>query len=794
MPQLYSGASSRFGRQFQTSDGHTTSHRRSRSGRAGLPLHWAVPCVAALVIWFSGNGTTVLAQVPKKQPAAKQPAALKVPAAPGAKKPADESSPLLTEPKNAEEFFRATSLMFRLARPNLARRYLQQLLASKPTDKTLLQLRDKYGPAIFLQLAGSKELQPLSQDLLKRVNTAFRKRGTDPKYINGLLDKLEGSAAERDVAITTLRNIGPTVIPRIVERLAATNNAKRLTAMQEALVDFRSPAVPPLIAALDANVPRVQDAAISALGRIGDADAVPYLWHLAFDPSLRPALRENAQLALSRILNTSRAAVENVKPVSVSRELARRARENFRGEYRWKAGSDKRVALWTWQAAANPPTLVLRRVSPRFASLYVGSRFAREALRLSTESRKLQALYLAMSLSAAADPTWEKPLPTGKGTAFDAALSAGTGVVQDALRLSLTSNDATAAVALLLVLRQLATKDDLRGGKDVSPIVAAMNYPDPRVQFVAATTVLNIDPDTGFRGISRVVAILARSLNSDAAAAGLVVNASLERGATIAGALGQMGYEPQVARTGRGGFRIATQRGDVELILLQLNTVRWPLSQTLANLRADSRTKNIPIVIYGPAERRHRVDSHLRRYSMVTYVTEATSRDTLALQIDPFLASIKSSPLTPKQRAEQRSAAAFWLAHIAAGKRSKIYDLRPAQSALIGAVTDAKLAENALPALAAIASKDAQQTLDMMAVNTTADIKFRRTAAALLATHIQRSGLLLTNTQVAALRQLFATATDPELATAMAAVIGTLKPDRKRAGERVKSIPLPKLP
>jgi HEAT repeats len=762
-------------------------------------LRCQVLCFAALLALLSGTDTPVWGQVAKKQPAGKKSArkkkkAVPKPPAPGIKTPAPETSPLLVEPTNPEELFRATSLMYRLARPNLARKYLQQLLDSKPDEKTLLQLRDRHGPAIFLRLAGAKELQPLSQQLLKQVNAAFRKRGADPKYINGLLDNLEGTAAQRDVAITSLRNLGPVVVPRIVDRIAASNNPDRVTTMQEALLDFGAAAVAPLIAALDANVPRVQAAAMTTLGRIGDRDAVPYLWHFAFDSRANAATRANAQEALARILKTSAADLQKLAPASVSQELARRALAHFRGEYRWKTGPDKRVELWTWQPTANPPTLATQRVAPRLASLYVGARFARQALELSPENRKLQALYLAMSLSAAADPTWEKSLPKGKGTAYETALAAGAAVVKDALTLSLKSNDATAAVALLLVLRQLATRDDLKGGTDGSPIVAAMNYPDPRVQFVAATTVLNIDPDKSFRGITRVVAILARSLNSDGAAAGLVVNASVQQGASLAGILGQLGYEPQLARTGRDGFRLAATRGDIELILLQANTIRWPLSQTLANLRADSRTANIPIVIYGPADRPARVASHLRRYPMVTYITEVTRRDTLAIQLDPFLAAIKSPPLSPKQRAEQRSAAAFWLNRIASGKRSHIYDLRPAESALIGAVTDPKLTEDVLPALAAIASKNSQQTLQMMTVNVTADVKFRRLAATLLATHIQRYGLLLSNTQVAALRKLRATATDAELATAMAAVIGTLKPDRQLSGKRVQSIPLPKLP
>ena len=359
--------------------------------------------------------------------------------------------------------------------------------------------------------------------------------------------------------------------------------------------------------------------------------------------------------------------------------------------------------------------------------------------------------------------------------------------------MALKNGDANAAIGALVVLRQLATKNDLSRGKN-SPVIAAMSYPDVRVQFTAATTVLNVDPDASFSGITRVVSILTRSLLDSGSPTSLVVNANVQQGRSMAGLMAELGYDPQVARTGRDGFKIATQRADIEIILLQINTIRWPLSQTIANLRADGRTKGIPIVIYGPPDMAPRVRRHVRRYSRVTYVTESTTGDNLAIQVKPFLETIKSAPLSPKQRTQQRAAAAYWLAHIADGKRSKIFDLRPAESALTAAVTDPEIALDAVTALGAIPTKGAQQTFHRVLMIPAADIKLRRAAAALLSTHIQKYGLLLTDKQVNDVRAVHAGATDAELATALAAVLGTLKPDGQRVGERLKVVPLPKLP
>eukprot|EP00913_Durusdinium_trenchii_P023428 g22006.t1 len=714
---------------------------------------WKLVFAALILLAAVGDRSKIEAQN-----AANQPGAAGGAGAQGAK----EESPLLIEPKTPDEFFKAAILMHRLARPNLARGYLQKLMDTNPDDAALLKLRDAHGPAPFLRLSNSKALRPLSSELLKRVNAAFRKRGADPKYIDQVLNSLNGTAYDRRIAIITLQNTGEIVVPRILERIMESTSAAQSARLQEALTEIGSDAVPPLLAALDSPDDRIRMTAITALGLIRSPEAAPYLWYYAFDKTVLKGVRLSARQALARIYGTSQMAVDSTAPASIVNELKRNAIKHFRHEHRWEA-----------------------------ASLYVGTRFAKQALALSSENRDSQALFLAMSLAASADPKWEKPLPTGPGTPHDASLAAGSEVVNEALRLATKHENPTAAVASLIVLRQIAGKSDL-GRK--SPIITALNNPNARVRFAAAGTVMHIDPDRKFAGSSRVVSILARSLTNDGAAKGLVVNTSQQKGATIAGLLGEMGYEPYVSQTGREGFRTAAERSDIDLILLQLNTIRWPLSQTIANLRADARTSQIPIAIYGPQAMRHRVISQLNKYPRLTYIVDSSTSLGLSTQLTPFLTSLQGEPLNNKQRQAQREAAVYWLAQIASGHRGKVFDLKPAEKSLVSAVYDPTLTANATLALSAIPTKSAQETIHSVAVADRIDVKLREAAALQLAYHIQKFGLLLSARKVDALKQSLAGTSDAGLATALTAVMGSLKPNSKRVGDRLRNFPLPTVP
>lgn len=704
-----------------------------------------------------------------------------------------EDSPLLKQPETPEENFDAVLMMVKLARPELAKLYLEKVMTPKPTDALLLKLHDRHGPAVFLQLANIEELKPLSTQLLEQVTDTFRRRGADQQRIVNIVAELNGTPTQREVALTSLRNAGPIVVPQLLSQFGQASDSKSRATLLLALTRMGRQIVPALLGALESPKEELRTVAIEALGWLRAREAIPYLWYPAFGEQQTVGVKTAAQAALARILAKSRGRVERVSDYGVVRELKQIALSHYRNEYRWQETEDGLVPVWTWIAARD--TVGEKSLKPEAASLYVGMRFARQALALDADNNEAQSLYLGFALAADRHRVgWDRPLPTGPGTTHDLALTLGDEIVSQTLAQAMKNNRADVAIAALQILSQTATRHQIterRPGR--APIVSALNYPDLRVQFAAATTVLQVDPVERFRSSGRVVSILRQALTDDGAPGALVVHANAEASRELGGFLAEMGYEPHIALTGQSGFRTAAERSDISLILLEINTMRWGLSQTIGNLRADARTAAIPIVIFGPNEMQASVRGLLNRNSRITYIVRPAESAAMKAQVEPFLNSFKAPALTSQQRNARRQAAAYWLAHIASGRRNAVFNIASAETALLSALNDPELAENALLALAAISTEAVQKQLVVVATTEAADERLRENAAVQLAFHILRYGAMIDERDALALRSSWAEATDADLSTALASVLGALKPDAKRNGDRLERFPAPPL-
>lgn len=713
-------------------------------------------------------------------------------AQPAAEPPMPEESPLLVEPEGPEEAFEAADLMQRIGRPNLAKRYIQQLLSANPDEATLLKLRDKHGPAIFLRMAHDPDLRPESRTLLDKVNAAFNKRGADPQRIDGMINDLTAGPREQAVALEALRNAGAVVVPQLLRRLATAGNNEK-SAIISALVRMGRQVVPPLLGALESPNQTVRGAAIEVLGYIGSDREVPYLWGPAFGPNENPNIQQTARTALTKILKPDRRRVFQVSSYGAPAKLKQAALKHYRNQYDWdlKTGQTT-VQLWTWDPQNQ--TVISVPMTPEDASLYRGAQLARDALALSPEDGDLQALFLGFALAnAQARAGWNAPLPSGPNTALQLALSSGADLVSRALDQAMENQNVSAAVAALQALGQIASRDQLYNHNRTSPILKALNYPNPRVQFAAAATVLQLDPNRQFDDANRVVQILTRALANSGGPAVLVIDPNPARANNMAGMFQQIGYRgrPITPQTGQAGFRAAVQRNDVELIAIQANVTNWTLTQTIANFRADSRTADLPIVIYGPDFAAANVQKVVSRFPHTTFVRESVTLDYFKMQVEPFLAELQAEPLSEEERAAQASAAAYWLAHLAAIRRTHLFDISPAESALSDALENPDLAANAIQALGAIPSKTAQQRLQSVAVANVYDARIRESAAIQLAFHIQRHGLLLTGDQTRQVQAAIPAAGDPQLASALASVLGSLNPSSQAVGAKLQQFPIP---
>ncbi|MBL6707137.1 MAG: HEAT repeat domain-containing protein [Planctomycetaceae bacterium] len=704
-----------------------------------------------------------------------------------------EPSPLLSEPKDPEALFDAVVLMLDLDRPKLALQYMKQLLDQDPKDATILKMRDKHGPAVFLELSNDKRLQPESITLLDRMNEAFRQYAADPTRMDRLVDNLSGTPQEREVAIIQLRSTGKVAIPRMLTRVASSKDTNQRDAMVYAMTRMGTQIIPPLLGALEAPDEAVQTAAIDTLGWLGSLDTVPWLWYSAFGADQQPGVRQAARQALARILRDDVKRAGDISSFGAASQLQKIATTHFRLEFAWKMNDDgKTTELWSWDAQKN--ALSAWNVAPETASLIVGSRFAHQALTLAPERQEVQSLYLSLRLAFDAHLAgWDAALPTGPGTAHDLALLSGPEVALRALQYSLQNPNPAAALATLQVLGQIGNRSQLRDQSgQASPIIQAMSYPNFRVQFAAASTVLQLDPDNSFRGASRIVSILTRALNDSGERQGLAIDSNQDRAASMAGLLSEMGMGPLQATTGQDGFKIAADRSDIELIVIHAAVVKWGLGQTITNLRADARTSGIPIVVYGPESVEPAVARLAEQYPMIGFALNGETSFKQGVRL--FLSRLSTPPVSERQRAARASAAGFWFAHIAGGRRTETFNIDSAEQALFDAVNDPGVGENAVIALGAIATATSQERLQEIAVSEARDEALRETAALQLAFHMQRYGILLSESRVQEVQLAWQSAPAGPLKTALAAVVGSLKPTSQRITELLQSLPAPAIP
>lgn len=716
------------------------------------------------------------------------------PAAPEPQPEADPAdSPLLREPDSPEKLFEAINLMVKLGRPELAKRYLTKLVDAQPADDVLLTLRDEFGTVQFLRLSRIEALQPESEQLLEMLNAAARKQAEDPARMQTFIDDLLAGGQKRDIARLMLKNIGPPVVPMLLQRMSNTTDGDERDQLLLAILGIGDGAIPVLHGGLMSTSDTLKQAAIEPLGWLEDRTAVPFLWFPAFGNHDNPGLKLAARSALKRIFRTS--TLNDVPQSGLVAELNRVTQMHLRNDFPWKLNEETgQVDLWQWDAT----TELLRPTShtPQEASLVVGSHFASQAVQLSPEDRETQATFLALALAADYHRVgWDKPLPTGPGTAHDLALTSGPGVLTEALHLSLENTNSLSALASLQALSLVASQQQLQlTDSRRSPILAALNYPSHRVQFAAASTILQIDPDRKFPGSERVVGILSRALNDSRLRYAVIIDPDTERGDRWSTLLGGTGYQTSTIRTGRAGFTAVADRMDVELIAIHVNCIDWGLTQTVANLRADARTSSIPIIVYGPEQLEFKLQGLIGRTSLSRYLSEEITEDYLSLEMGKFLQELGTPDLTPELRTLQVSSAAYWLSVIASGQRTSIYNLLPAQGALINGTNDPEIAEQCLLALSAIPTVESQRALFDVAIAAQGDPATRQAAAYQLAFHVQRHSWLLDDRDIKTLEAGYQREVDADskMATSLAAILGTLQPGSRTVGARLKEFVPPR--
>jgi hypothetical protein len=707
-----------------------------------------------------------------------------------------EPSPLLTEPKTPEELFAASVLLVDLARFDLAKIYLNQFLEGDPSDELLIALRDQHGTGEFLRLSRIKDLNPAATSLLEKLNGASKRQAADSAFVDRLVEQLFGSPVERDVAIGELRNAGPAAVPQMLHHLVQREDANERDTIVLALYRMGRQTIPVLIGALESPSDALRNSAIEALQLLNATDAMPFLWSLGFSPDSPTGTVQAARRALAKMKTGRADRIDQLSASAAVEELRARAAALYTGQatLRDELSDEPAESITVWRWNAERAAVEAVQLRDEQATLELATRLSREALKISPERAELQRLSLgAMLASEVQRQGWDVPPSAAADGVWQAAISAGEPMLLDVLRDSLKVGRTDAAWATLQALNQIASREVLRNPVgNPSPVLAALNYPDPRVQFAAAIVVLRAEPRTTFSSASRVTQILRRALTDPGQVRALVIDADRERGTVLGSYLAEQGYDPLVATTGQAGFTLAAETTGIELVVIQANVIRWDLTPTLANFRADARTAFLPLVIYGPEEVRSKTVRLIARSQPASFAADSAAAAAFWEQVEPFVKRFRTPPVSGQQRAEFKTLAAYWLATIANGPMAPLFDVASTETELLPLVDDANVATNVLAALSSIPTAKVQTRLAEFALNTRLPAETRKLAASQLAAHITRFGLVLPADDVAALTQAWQTTDDATLKAALGGVMGTLKPSAGLIGERLRGIAVPK--
>jgi HEAT repeat protein len=611
----------------------------------------------AFVLGMS-SASSVLAQAPKAR-SANPPRSRVIGQAPGLES-------FAVQPQTPDELIKAIDYLVRVGLENQAVPLANKLAAIESDDESLDALRQSIGSSklLALQSTGDPNLNAAMSRFVDKLNAAARTVALDPERARKLIDQLSATPEEREIAIESLARLGSSTVDEFVRELSDPNlAADKRNALQQALNRMESSAVPGLVGALRHPDKAVRASVVEALGQIGDSRALPWVVFEANRPQGAGAAASNAVADLN-----DGKFVDDPARFLLSEAGRYLDRDVFFG--------DPEVEAWFWdERDKSMKSLTMPADSARGA---IGYRLAKMAMELDPQSEAAHALIVSILIDEETrrlGSEFPEKDPLG---AWPMALASGPRTLGYVLkRAMLTGRHENVAVLATRALGQTLRESDLVSGNGRPHIlVEALDSPDRRVQFEAAKALLKLAPSKAFPGSSRVVPTMARFLRSNPyAPRAVVINDHVGKGSDWVSYTKSMGYDAILETSSSDAFEEIAIRGDVELILLStfLDPAGWALHETVANLKADSRTSGIPLIVVGPLDARSRLSTLLGGSHQVGFMVEPADENWAKRQIESQLARLPHEGLSADERRDYSVEAGTLLGKSAAAGDASIF-------------------------------------------------------------------------------------------------------------------------
>ncbi len=492
-------------------------------------------------------------------------------------------------PETPAELLQAVQIAQKLDRVSEARDWLKQLSERDPSSPEMQALRRESGLSHFVAFARDTRLQPEAADLLRNMQQAL------PQLSAGELadrvGRLGTPGRTTDDAIHDLLMAGEASLPVLLAVDPATP-AGRVAGelLEQWSVDFRGGLLD-LLSTVNAGT---QVRILDLLGRTARPQLAIRLLRWQFSgEDLK--VREAAGRAIQRL-------VGNAMPASAEEAasfLLFQAELSLRDAGR----RQKPVAESAVSVTVDP------RLNP--SSLQRAEQLIADALAISPGNE--DGLLLQFVSTAAATVPSLSAAPT-------VAAGKSEKELLNVLERSLELEQGAAAVECLRGLSKLTlTRAE---APDAAVVLAeATESPDARVRILSSILIRRhrLEVSWARAGVFRsLLSAKSGGLKPEA----VVIAPDDQLALLIRHLLEDMNYEVAAAETGPTGFEAAAAQMNCELVFLSMYPSRWPASVTLANLRADIRTRNTPVVLVGPEAKRVEAEALAAVHPGVEFVSE----------------------------------------------------------------------------------------------------------------------------------------------------------------------------
>ena len=211
-----------------------------------------------------------------------------------------------------------------------------------------------------------------------------------------------------------------------------------------------------------------------------------------------------------------------------------------------------------------------------------------------------------------------------------------------------------------------------------------------------------------------------------------------------AGLLSAKGYTADTTFTGRRLLKQAFDTPDYELVFITANVSRPDALELVQQIRRDSRTANLPVILVGEEhqlERLHRFAETSNKVVVSQTPGGVAAMDVILSQATKFE---NRSQLTNEQRLAQSNECLDYFEKIAANRNVySFYDLLPHTQKLARGLFDESRSEKVSSVLGVIGSRTAQTELIALINQPSAPLKLRQAAANAFDVAVQKRGTML---------------------------------------------------